>query len=99
MDRQCIKDEIAPRKPDDPVMVAVPKRNIESWLWHLKNHKRIDESTDYKRRLGVLAKGDLRDLAAELYRMCHRKQRLLPTAPTSLREACREYPNLTRFLR
>lgn len=72
---------------------------MESWLWHLRDGHEIDESTDYKQRLGSLGNSSIHILADELFRMCHRMQRLLPTAPPSLREACREYPNLTRFLR
>ena len=52
-----------------------------------------------KPQLRGLKTSELRDLADELDRMCRRTQRLLPTAPPSLREACLEYPTLTRVLR
>ena len=99
LDRQCIEAGIERRRADDPVIIAIPRRNIETWLWHLQTGKAVDEMHDYKPRFRDLKTARLHDLADELYRMCDRMQRLLPTAPPSLREACREHPNLTRFLR
>jgi hypothetical protein len=99
LDRECKKVGIAPKRSNDPVIVAVPRRNIESWLWHLKSGDAIDGSKDYKQQLGKLNKSDIRALADVLFRMCQHTQRLLPTAPLSLTEACHEYSNLTHVLR
>ena len=99
LDRQCDTEKTRPRQPIDPVIVAIPARNIETWLWHLKTGEAVDESRDYKLRLSALKTPELHELADKLFRFCHRAQRLLPTAPPSLRAACREYPILTRVLR
>lgn len=99
LDRQCDTNKVRRRQPTDPVIVAVPRRNIETWLWHLETGEAVDQTHDYKPQFGTLNSARLNRLADELHRMCHRLQHLLPTAPQSLREACLEYPTLTRVLR
>ena len=98
LDRACTEVGVAPIRSHDPVIVAVPRRNLESWFWHLGSGRAIEESRDYKEQLGKLNKSAIRALADELFRMCQ-QQRLLPTAPASLQAACSEYPKLTQFLR
>lgn len=63
LDRECIESGVAPRRSDDAVILAVPRRNIESWFWHLKSGGEVDESKDYKMELGELSKSDIRALA------------------------------------
>jgi hypothetical protein len=99
LDRQCDTKKISRTTSKDRVIVAIPRRNIETWLWHLETGDAVDETRDYKPRFRAPDAREIHNLADELFRMCHRMQRLLPTAPPSLSEACREYPNLTRFLR
>lgn len=99
LDRQCETEEVRTRQPKDSVIFAVPRRNIETWLWHLKTGEAVDETYDYKGRFRNLNASALHGLADELFRMCHRAQRLLPTAPSSLQAACREYQKLKHFLR
>lgn len=99
LERQCDTEGISRTHTRDPVIVAIPRRNIETWLWHLQSHQPVDETYDYKPRFRSLQTASLRGLADELFRMCHREQRLLVTAPSSLQQACLEYPKLTRLLR
>ena len=70
----------------------IPRRNIETWLWQLQSHQTVDETYDYKPRFRGLEIASLRGLADELIRMCHCEQRLVETAPSSLQQACLEYP-------
>ncbi|MCY4484162.1 MAG: hypothetical protein OXC12_14935 [Spirochaetaceae bacterium] len=99
LDRQCDTEEVRKRQPRDLVIIAIPRRNIETWLWHLKTGEVVNEVHDYKPRFRKLNTAGLHELADSLYRMCDREQSLLPTAPPSLKEACLEYATLTRFLR
>ena len=99
LERQCDTEGVSRTQTTDPVIVAIPRRNIETWLWHLQSHETVDETYDYKPRFRGLETASLRGLADELFRMCHREQRLLVTAPSSLQQACLEYPKLTLILR
>lgn len=76
-------------------MIVVPKRNIETWFAYLKGDK-IDETRRYPK---LKKESACHPLADELHRMCHERQRLDPSAPESLREACQEYPKLSSVLR
>lgn len=99
LDRQCVERNVAQRQPKDPVIVLVPRRNIETWLQHLNTGRAVDETHAYKQMFRGLSMKGLRALADELYRMCHEVQKLSTSAPPSLREACVEYPKVTRFVR
>lgn len=92
LDRECARQGVPGRTSEDPVIVAVPRRNIETWLAWLGGDK-VDEETTYP-RLGH--ESDCGPLAKNLYRMCHEAQRLDESAPPSLIEACREYRRLGR---
>lgn len=63
LDRECMRSGVTPRRSDDPVILAVPRRNLESWFWHLKSGDEIDESKDYKMEMGNVSKSDIRALA------------------------------------
>lgn len=91
LDEACRKKNVPPRDDRDPVLVIVPRRNIETWLEYLGNGKAVDE----KRRYPPL-KGNCDKHAEKLYRMCHEDQRLGAAAPPSLRESCDEYRKLRR---
>ena len=92
LDQACNEKGVPRRGPEDPVIIAVPRRNIETWFAYLKGES-VDERTTYPhlRRLR-----DCRSLARKLYRMCHEQQRLAEPAPPSLKEACQEYQRLKR---
>ena len=92
LDAECRKQKVTPRRRNDPVVIAVPKRNIETWLAFLKTGQEVDEQQQYPRLRRVR---DCRCLAYELFRMCHEEQ-LTPVAPPSLVAACPEYRKLKR---
>ena len=88
LDAECRSSDVAARTGEDPVIVAVPKRNIETWFAFLKT----DETPSEDRRYPHLKRvRDCRPLADKLFRMCHEEQRLSPAAPPSLVDACVEY--------
>ena len=93
LDAACDEKQVPRRGDRDPVLVVVPRRNIETWLHYLGGGSPVDETTTYPRlkpeRLCVAH-------ANKLYRMCHEAKRLDEGAPPSLREACEEYPRLRR---
>ena len=93
LDAECDEKQIPRRDDDDPVLVIVPRRNIETWLEYLGTGNAVDENTTY----GKLNRE--RDCATQvntLFRMCHEEQRLPKSAPPSLRESCEEYRKLKR---
>ena len=92
LDLACDEKGVARKTRVDPVVIAVPRRNIETWFAYL-NGQMVDETTTYPR---LRRRKDCRLLARELYRMCHEEQRLTEPAPPSLMEACREYQRLRR---
>ncbi|MCE2513479.1 MAG: hypothetical protein J4F37_00430 [Acidobacteria bacterium] len=92
LEAACDEKQIPPRDDDDPVLVIVPRRNIETWLTYLGGTE-VDEDTTYPR---LRRERDCAAPAAELYRMCQEAQRLDEGAPPSLREACDEYGKLQR---
>ena len=91
LNRECQEQEIPERRPEDPVIIAVPRRNIETWFAYLDGEA-VDETERYPR---LTRASDCHRHAHELYRMCHRDQRLRPPIPPSLAEACGEYRKLT----
>lgn len=88
----CEARGVPPERPDDPVAVIVPRRNIETWLEFL-NGRPVNEEQSYPK--GFTSK-DVRRLAERLYQICHVQQRLPDTAPPSLAESCAEYAKLRR---
>ncbi len=92
LNRNCREQEISEPRPEDPVIIAVPRRNIETWFAYLGGEA-VDETTQYPR---LSRPRDCRRHAHELYRMCHEDQRLRQPVPPSLAEACTEYRRLTR---
>ena len=89
--RECKQQEIPPREDTDPVVVVVPRRNIETWLAYLGGTS-VNEVTVYPR---LRRERDCDAHANRLYDMC-RDERLAEPAPPSLREACDEYRKLRR---
>ena len=92
LDQQCRKDGIEGRRRGDPVVVAVPRRNIEAWFEYLRGRS-VDEEETYPR---LRKETDCKPLADRLHVMCHERQRLDEPVPPSLREACEEYRKLKR---
>lgn len=92
---ECERQGIPPAQPDDPVLVFVPRRNLETWLAYLEG-KEVNEQDSYRR---LAREGDCARHVSELVRMCTKDQRLREPAPPSLQEACMEYPRLTTIFR
>ena len=88
LNAECRRRGVEARTPEDPVVVAVPKRNIETWFAFLKTGETPCEDRRYPRLKQVR---DCRPLAAKLFRMCHEEQELPASAPPSLVAACSEY--------
>ena len=91
LEAECKQQKIPPRENADPVVVVVPRRNIETWLAYLGGTS-VDEVTVYPR---LSRERDCGPHANRLYDMC-RGERLAEPAPPSLREACDEYRKLRR---
>lgn len=91
LDNECRTQQVPARKQEDPVIIIVPRRNIETWFAYLGGES-IDETVDYS----AYKSKDPRPFAEELYRMCHEAQKLRPPVPPSLDESCREYRKLER---
>lgn len=94
LQRACEEAAVPPRNSGDPVVVAVPKRNLETWLAYLDGTD-VDEETDYKTK-GSGGEKECKPLADRLFEMCHREQRLRHPAPPSLEVACEEYQKLKK---
>ena len=92
LDAECHTQKVTPRRRNDPVVIAVPKRNIETWFAFLKTGQEVDEQQQYPRLPRVR---DCRPLADELFRMCQEEQ-LTTAAPPSLVAAYPEYRKLKR---
>ena len=92
LDAACDEKQVPRRGDRDPVLVIVPRRNIETWLHYLGGTE-VDEGTPYRK---LKREGDCATHANSLYRMCHEDQRLDEGAPPSLQEACEEYGKLQR---
>ena len=89
LDQECAKQGVPGRTSREPVIVMVPRRNIETWFAYLDGQT-IDETRVYPH----LSSADQKSLADKLYRMCHRAQKLVEPVPPSLTEACGEYEKL-----
>ena len=92
---ECERQEVPPTKPADPVLVFVPRRNIETWFAYLDGEE-VNERDAYPK---LPRESDCSRHANELAHMCNEVQKLREPAPPSLRDACEEYPRLTGILR
>ena len=92
LDAACDETETPRRDDGDPVLVIVPRRNIETWLAYLGGTT-VDEDTRYRK---LKREGDCVAQANTLFRMCHEEQRFPEDAPPSLQESCEEYGKLQR---
>lgn len=92
LEAECDRQGIRRRNDADPVLVIVPRRNIETWLAYLGGTD-VNECDLYRK---LPRQRDCAEHARHLYAMCHEAQRLRDPAPPSLREACEEYRRLRR---
>ena len=87
LDRACDEKGVARRTAGEPVVVAVPKRNVETWFVYLTGSAWDEQSDEWKRKRDDLA----RPAADGLHDMCYRQQSLTDPAPPSLQDACAEW--------
>ncbi|MCF7920421.1 MAG: hypothetical protein K9N06_10975 [Candidatus Cloacimonetes bacterium] len=83
--RECDVENIEFRKNDEKVLIVVPARNIETWVYFLQGNK-VDDRADYKRKV---SDKDCKNTAKKLVEMCDNKEPL--TGCPSLIAACEEY--------
>ena len=77
------------REPDDAVAALVPRRNIETWVYHLtRGYPEVSETIDYKRRVSI---DDVKAAGGEL---AAADPTCRPTCPASL---CTGYAELQRI--
>ena len=91
LDESCRLLDVPPRTPTDPIIVLVPKRNIETWLAYLGGAT-VDETTSYPK---LEKAGNCKEHVRVLAGMCSGGQLRQP-APKSLVAACGEYRNVLR---
>ncbi len=83
------KCEQEKRKPGERIAVLSPKRNVETWIFHLRGNE-TNEEDDYKHRISP---SDIQPSVAVFTAMCPGKCETIVVP--SLRHACEE---LTAFL-
>lgn len=90
----CDAVGVPARKPGEPVLLAIPKRNSETWYKHLHGTAASEcEGKEFK-------KSDNHDFARaaadRLNEWCFERQRLPAPVLPSLREACEEWREFAR---
>lgn len=94
LDAACQKAGVQTRQSGEPVLLAIPKRNSETWYKHLHGVAASEcEDKDFKKSDNhAFAKA----AADRLHEWCFERQSLpTPTLP-SLREACEEWRYFAR---
>ena len=84
----CAARKVAFRTANEAVAIAAPKRNIETWIHHLRGET-VDEMTRYPKLQNPSECGDAVDALLE---QCHGGG-LKSGTPESLTLACNEYSN------
>ena len=74
------------RRDNEVVMIAIPTRNIETWIYYLEGNA-VDESTSYRK---LRKQSDCQSAVNQLSSLC-RTAGLANDAPESLVAACEEY--------
>jgi hypothetical protein len=87
--RKCLDEGVAWRTADEPLVLVIPRRNIETWLAYLRGET-VDETNLYPK---YAAESDCREQARELHRMCQIGS-LSPPPPPSLAQACAEWTRM-----
>jgi hypothetical protein len=86
LNAECRSQDISVRKIDERVALAIPMRNIETWI-HYLNGEAVDEVTTYSK---LDRARECKNAVEKLVSFC-RKANLPGTAPSSLIMACTEY--------
>ena len=93
-EEECISQQTPFRTDAEAVAIAVPKRNIETWICYL-NREKVDEETIYA-KLG--RERDCKPAVDNLVDLCQ-SAGLSVDAPPSLSAACEEYNTRVRPMR
>ncbi len=92
--RECQSDGVIFRKRDEAVAIAVPRRNIETWIHHL-NGEQVNETDAYS-KLDI--ERGCKPAVRKLLQLCN-STGLEEDAPPALAEACDEYnTRIKRYL-
>ncbi|MBF0184965.1 MAG: hypothetical protein HQM06_11330 [Magnetococcales bacterium] len=86
--KECKVNNVAWIKPNERVLLIIPKRNIETWIAFLHGAS-VDEEKDYQHHECLNCKPEI----AQLKRMCQTNQ-WPPAPPSSLLSACSEFNKL-----
>lgn len=95
LDEACKQSNLPPRTADDPVVMIIPKWNIETWLAYLRGES-FDENRKENRRYRN-EESRCQTQIQRLVTMCYEEQKLQEPAPPSLECACREYRKLKQY--
>lgn len=90
-ENECHARNIPFRSADDAAAIAVPKRNIETWIRYLDGQP-YDEETAYPK---LARQRECRQAVSRLVQQCHQAG-LKDDAPPSLSAACDEYTTRIR---
>lgn len=93
LDVACDNEGVPRRNQDDPVVVAVPRRNIETWLLNLSGEAWREDS-DGRVEKAIKTEGRSETCAERLHELCYRLQR--PVEPLSLQDACVQWQRFQR---
>lgn len=91
LDKQCRDENVPVRMPHEPVIMVIPKRNIETWLAYLRGENPNEQDTYPK----YAHEADCRDEVRALDAMCRRQQLKQPVSP-SLQAACVELQRMPK---
>jgi hypothetical protein len=81
--QSCVDSGVSPHTPQEPVLLVVPKRNIETWIAYLRGVV-IDEQQVYAK---CKYESECHPQAEELARRCAGAQ-AAPQMPSSLQRVC-----------
>ncbi len=91
LDDQCRNEDITVRTLKEPVIMVIPKRNIESWFAYLRGENPNEEDTYRKYTYETECKDDVNALDE----MCRKQQLTQPVLP-SLQAACVEFRKMPK---
>ncbi|RME98222.1 MAG: hypothetical protein D6773_14745 [Alphaproteobacteria bacterium] len=85
-DRSCRQADVPVRAAEEPVLLLIPRRNVETWIAYLRGEA-VDEEREYPK---LARERECSEPVKALRRMCDAGQ-LRPPAPPSLEAACSAY--------
>lgn len=92
LDAECERRSVPPRGHSDPLVIIVPRRNIETWLAYLDGSE-VDEIRKYPK---LRRARDCAPHTTKLFEMCGEGRQLRKPVPASLATACDEYRKFDR---